>query len=138
MPRGDASDITRHLAALDGDAARAAAELFPHVYAELRAIAGRAIRGPGPTLQPTLLVHEAYLKLAQGERAVSIKSRAHFFALASAAIRQVLIQHARTRAAQKRGGSRRRITFNEAATPSGGAEYDILELEEALTKLAAV
>src|SRR5262245_53102309 len=77
MPAGDASEITRHLAALDGDAGRAAQALFPHVYGELRAIAGRAIRqgGPGPTLQPTLLVHEAYLKILRGEHAVSIHSR---------------------------------------------------------------
>ena len=137
MSRGDISDITRQLAALDGNAGRAASELVPHVYAELRAIAGRAIRGSGPTLQPTLLVHEAYLKIAQGETAVSIRSRAHFFALASTAIRQILIQHARKRAAEKRGGSRRRVTLDEAVTPGGG-ECDILELEEAMTKLAAV
>src|SRR5262245_59218244 len=134
MPGGDSSEITRHLALLDGDAGRAAAELFPYVYAELRAIAGRAIRGPGPTLQPTLLVHEAYLKLAAGDGAVSIRSRAHFFALASTAIRQILIQHARKRASEKRGGARRRITLSEAATPGGaGGEYDILDLEAALT-----
>src|SRR5688572_28892779 len=103
MPDGDPSDFTRHLAALDGEAGRAAAELFPHVYAELRVIAGRELRqrGPRPTLQPTLLVHEAYLKIARGEGAVSVQSRAHFFALASTAIRQILIEHARKRAAQK-------------------------------------
>jgi len=142
MPQGDASEITRHLAAHDGDAGRAAELLFPHVYAELRAIAGRALRqrSPGPTLQPTLLVHEAYLKIARGEGAVSIHGRAHFFALASTAIRQILIQHARKRAADKRGGSRRRITLHEAATPggTGAGDYDILALEEAMTKLAAV
>ena len=142
MPRGDASDITRHLAALDGGGERAAAELFPHVYAELRAIAGRAIRqrGPGPTLQPTLLVHEAYLKLSRGDGAVSVHGRAHFFALASSAIRQILIEHARKRAAQKHGGSRRRVTLHEGVTPggSGAEEYDILALEDALTKLGAV
>ena len=142
MPHGDPSDFTRHLAALDGDDGRAAAEIFPHVYAELRAIAGRELRqcGPRPTLQPTLLVHEAYLKIARGERAVSLHSRAHFFALASTAIRQILIQHARKRAALKRGGARRRVTLDESVTPGapGGGEYDILDLEEALTKLAAV
>lgn len=142
MPRGDASDFTRHLAALDGGHGGAAAELFPHVYAELRAIAGRELRhrGPGPTLQPTLLVHEAYLKLARGNGAVSVHDRAHFFALASTAIRQILIQHARKRAAHKRGGSRRRVTLHEGVTPTAtdGGEYDILQLEEAMTKLAAV
>jgi RNA polymerase sigma factor (TIGR02999 family) len=140
MPGGDGSDITRHLAACGGDGGRAAAELFPHVYAELRSIAGRAIRdgGPGSTLQATLLVHEAYLKISGGDGAVSIRNRAHFFALASTAIRQILIQHARKRAAQKRGGSRRRVTLSEAVTPGGGGEYDILALEEAMTRLAAV
>jgi RNA polymerase sigma factor (TIGR02999 family) len=142
MPRGDASDNTGHLAALDGYGGGAAAELFPHVYAELRAIAGREIRlgHAGSTLQPTLLVHEAYLKIARGNGAVSIRSRAHFFALASTAIRQILIQHARRRAAQKRGGARRRVTLCEGTTPgaAGGGDYDILELEEALTRLAAV
>jgi RNA polymerase sigma factor (TIGR02999 family) len=145
MPGGDASDLTRQLEALDGviggDGRQAAAELFPHVYEELRAMAGRAIRhgGPRPTLQPTLLVHEAWIKLSRGEDGVSIKSRAHFFALASTAIRQILIEHARKRASQKRGGARRRVTLHEAVTPGGGAsEYDILALEEAMTRLAAV
>ena len=142
MPRGEASDDTEPFAAIDGPGGRAAAELFPHVYAELRAIAGRELggRGPRPTLQPTLLVHEAYLKLTRGDKAVSIQSRAHFFALASTAIRQILIEHARKRAAQKRGGARRRVTLDEGATPGGGegGEYDILALEDAMTKLAAV
>jgi len=142
MPRGDASDSTGHFASLDGPGGRAAAELFPLVYAELRAIAGRELRGRGqaPTLQPTLLVHEAYLKLSRGDGAVSIQSRAHFFALASTAIRQILIQHARKRAAQKRGGSGRRVTLDEGVTPdgSGGREYDLLALEDAMTRLEAV
>jgi RNA polymerase sigma factor (TIGR02999 family) len=129
-------------ASLSADGGGAAAEIFPHVYSELRAIAAKALRGGGqaPTLQPTLLVHEAYLKIANGESAVSIQSRAHFFALASTAIRQILIQHARKRAAQKRGGANRRITLHEVKTPGGtsGDDYDLLALDEALARLSAV
>ena len=141
LAHGDASDSPRDGAARDGDG-RPAAELFPQVYAELRAIAGRELRrrGPGATLQPTLLVHEAYLAVARGDGAMSIRSRAHFLAVASTAIRQVLIQHARKRAAHKRGGAHRRVTLDEGVTPGGGegGEYEILALEEALTRLAAV
>ena len=135
------SDITRLLAA-GANGGRAAAEVFGQVYTELRAIAGRELRrlGAGATLQPTLLVHEAYLVIARGDGTVSIRSRAHFLAVASTAIRQILIQHARKRAAQKRGGACRRVTLDEGATPGAaeGGEYEILALEEALTKLAAV
>jgi len=120
----------------------AAAALFPHVYAELRAIAGQRLRqrGPAPTLQPTALVHEAYLKLAREGGAVSVRDRAHFFAVASAAIRQILIDHARRRASAKRGGARKRVTLDESALfgASGGNEHDLLVLDEAMKKLAEV
>jgi RNA polymerase sigma-70 factor (ECF subfamily) len=137
---GDTSDITRHLAR-DGEHGRAAAELFPHVYAELRAIAGRELRrhGRGGTLQPTLLVHEVYLRLARSDEAMSIRGRSHFFALASTAIRQILVDHVRRRRTKKRGGEQHRVTLSEAGSDGIGAdEHDILALEEALTRLAAM
>jgi len=138
---GDPREITRAGGPVPTGESAAAA-LFPHVYAELRAIAGRQLRerGPGPTLQPTLLVHEAYLKIARGDGAVSVKDRAHFFAVASAAIRQILIDHARKRAALKRAGSGKRVTLDEGALfgAGGGSEHDLLSLDEAMKKLAHV
>lgn len=117
-------------------------ELFPLVYGQLRAMAGRRFRSlrAGETLQPTALVHEAYLRLAQGEDAMSFNDRAHFLAVASTALRQILIQHARKRAATKRGGRMRRITLDESATPdeSDRRNIDLLALDEAMTKLASV
>jgi RNA polymerase sigma-70 factor (ECF subfamily) len=140
LGHGDTSDITRYLA-LEGEEGRAAAQLFPHVYAELRALAGRELRrhGRARTLQPTLLVHEVYLKIARSDEAVSIRSRAHFFALASTAIRQILVDHVRKGRTKKRGGEQRRVTLSEAGSDgAGAAEHDILALEEALTQLAAM
>ena len=140
-PAGDPREVTRGGGPVPSDGSAAGA-IFPHVYAELRAIAGRQLRerGPGPTLQPTLLVHEAYLKLARGDGAVSLKDRAHFFAVASAAIRQILIDHARKRAARKRGGSGKRVTLDEGALfgEGGGSEHDLLALDEAMKQLALV
>src|SRR5262249_23085023 len=118
-----------------GDAA-ARERLFPLVYEELRRLASQAFRGrQAQTLQPTALVHEAYLHLA-GRDGVAWESRAHFFAVASMAIRQILIQHARRRVALKRGGDRGRVTLADVATPSRDAQVDLLALDEALERLA--
>ncbi len=132
--------ITELLQQLDRDDGSAAERLLPLVYDELRALAaGYFARQPaGHTLQPTALVHEAYLKLASRQDA-RWTGRAHFMAVAARAMRQILINHARDKGAAKRGGNNwRRITLDEAVTPPDGAqrEIDLLALDEALGKLA--
>jgi RNA polymerase sigma factor (TIGR02999 family) len=113
-------------------------ELMPLVYEELRALARRQLgRREAATLQPTALVHEAYLRLV-GSQGASWESRAHFFAVAALAMRQVLANHARDKAAGKRGGGREMVTLHEAITPSQGADIDLLALSQALERLEAL
>ena len=111
--------------------------LLPLVYGELRALASSYLEHrPGHTLQPTALVHEAYLKLVGGDRAWS--GRDHFFATAALAMRQVLVDHARRRTAGKRGGGAERAAIEVAEIEAGGAstrELRVLELDELLTTL---
>lgn len=111
-------------------------ELLPLVYDELRRVAASIMRDrrPGQTLQPTALVHEAYVKLVGSGTAW--ESRAHFFAVAAMAMRQVLSNHVRAKQAEKREGSRARVTLHEPIDGSRGAELDILVLNEALERLA--
>lgn len=122
-----------------GDRPEAAAELLPLVYGELRALARHYLRGErsNHTLQPTALVHEAYLKLVDQTR-VDWKGRAHFLAIAAQAMRRILVDHARAVGAQKRGGDRRRLTLDGLPedAPFRGAE--LLELSDALDRLAAL
>jgi RNA polymerase sigma factor (TIGR02999 family) len=133
-------EVTRLLAAWAAGDAAARERLLPVVYGELRAIARKVFareRGDH-TLQPTALVHEAYLKLAGGGTASSFRDRAHFFAVASQAMRQVLVDHARARATRKRGGGATRLVLVEeeaAAAPSPLA--DVLAIDEAIGRLAA-
>jgi len=113
--------------------------LMPLVYAELRRLAAHYLRGerPGQTLQPTALVHEAYLKLLK-DRPERWQNRAHFCAIAAHAMRQVLIERARARDALKRGGGQPRVTLDEglnAAAPEN--PIDMLALDAALDRLAA-
>ncbi len=132
---GEVTRILRQLNAGDGSAAE---RLLPLVYDELRGLAnGYFARQPaGHTLQPTALVHEAYLKLA-GREGIHWQSRAHFMAVAAKAMRHILMNHARDKAAVKRGGGRRQITLDEGFTPAadGRRELDLIALDEALTKL---
>ena len=131
-------DVTRLLhAASSGDEA-AQRRLVEQVYGELRRMAASRMRAErsGHTLQPTALVNEAYLRLV-GEQP-RWENRAHFFGAASEAMRRVLVDHARKRASQKRGGGVTRVTFNELnveAAPEGG-DVDLLLLDEALKTLA--
>ncbi len=117
----------------------AAARLFPVVYAELRYLAVACLRGQrsSHTLQPTALVHEAYLKLVDQNEA-AWNDRAHFCAVAARAMRQVLIDHARGRSAAKRGGGWRRVTLEAATDGAGASPLDLLALDEALDQLGAV
>lgn len=113
-------------------------ELFLRLYSELRAIAARLLRreAEGHTLQPTALVHEAWLKLA-GERDLHPSDRQHFLALAARAMRQVLVDSARRRRAAKRGGAAVNITLNDAVQGLDMPLDDLISLDEALARLAA-
>lgn len=137
-------DVTRMLHVLaEGDMGRdrAAEELYAAVYAELRRIAGALMRRERAehTLQPTALVHEAYLRLVEPGQ-VDWQNRAHFFGIAARAMRQILVDHARRHAADKRGGAWQRVTFADEAVAnvaeSRQLSLGILALNEALESLA--
>ncbi len=133
----DGDEVDRLLARAAGGDERALADLLPLVYAELRRIAERYMRRerPGQTIQATALVHEAYLRLLK-DRARNWRTRARFVGIAANAMRQILVERARARHADKRGGGRDRLTLDEArlAAPAGAA--DIEAIDEALSRLA--
>ena len=114
-------------------------ELLPVVYEELRRLAGRFIAAEkrGATLQPTALVHEAYLRLVGSDRA-GWENRAHFFAAAARAIRRILVDRARARGAARRGGDRPLRLDTDAPLAGPGPSLDVLALDEALAKLATI
>ncbi len=132
-------DITLLLEALASEKAdpRAFEQLFARVHRELRQMAADLMQRerPGHTLQPTALVHEAYIRLVDSSH-VKWESRAHFFGIAARAMRQILVDHARARAAEKRGGDWRRITLDEHIEAFASAEIDPFELDDALLRLA--
>jgi RNA polymerase sigma factor (TIGR02999 family) len=149
MPNPPPSDgaVTELLRAWGAGDAQACEALVPLVYAELRRQAGRALRreGEGHTLQPTALVHEAWLRLG-GQHDARWESRAQFFAVAAQMMRRVLVDHARTRRALKRGGGAAQLSLGDAnltvAAPGAAADagldvVDVLALDEALARLAA-
>lgn len=114
-------------------------ELMPLVYQELRKLAGSYLRSERPdhTLQPTALIHEAYLRMV-GQDMPQWQSRAHFFGVAARLMRQILVEHARTRHAAKRGGDRQKISLDDAPQVFAQADAaELLALDDALTKLAA-
>ena len=114
--------------------------LMPLVYGELRRLAAHYLRGerPGQTLQPTALVHEAYLRLLK-DRPDRWQNRAHFCAIAAHAMRQILIERARARDALKRGGGQPRVTFDESLPAAAPAQsFDLLAIDAALERLAAL
>ena len=112
--------------------------LLPIVYQELRRLAASYIRRerPGQTLQPTALVHEAYLRLLK-DKPGRWQNRAHFCAIAAYSMRQILIERARARGAQKRGGARHRVTLDEALIAGGERSIDLVALDEAMERLAS-
>lgn len=109
---------------------------MPLVYEELRRVAERCMKreGPGHTLQTTALANEAYLRLAEGAE-VDWENRAHFFGIAARIIRQILVDHARARGAEKRQGGLLRVTMEEALELAAPGEIDLLGLDEALCGL---
>jgi RNA polymerase sigma factor (TIGR02999 family) len=114
-------------------------KLIPMVYDELRRQAAGYLRRErsGHTLQPTALIHEAYLRLINQQN-IDWQNRAHFYAIAARLMRQILVDHARKRQATKRGGSDLKIPLEEAMVISSGRDVDLVALDEALTRLAAL
>ena len=138
-PAKPPGDVTRLLAAWSEGDAKALEELIPLVYDELHRLAQMhlARERAGHTLQPTAVVHEAYLKLVDQKR-VSWKNRGHFFAVAAQAMRRLLVDHARRRDAEKRGGAVTLIPLEVADPAVAPRETDVLALDRALEKLAAL
>ena len=124
---------------LDRSKLPAAEELFPLVYEELRKLAAHkmALEAPGQTLQPTALVHEAWLRLG-ADAQPPWQNRGHFFAAAAEAMRRILVERARQRAALKRGGGAERVSLDELEIPMAAEDDErLLALDEALEKLVA-
>jgi RNA polymerase sigma factor (TIGR02999 family) len=132
------SDVTRILGAIEHGDAQAANELLPLVYEELRRLAAvrMANEAAGHTLQPTALVHEAWLRLAGNDVNVQFANRAHFFAAAAEAMRRILIERARRKAAEKRGGDWQRIDLDKVEIAAEADDDTLLLVNEALEKLA--
>jgi len=142
------SDVSRILSALEGGDARAAEQLLPLVYNELRRLAAQKLahEKPGQTLQATALVHEAYMRLVAnpgrepgGESPAPLPpgfaNRAHFFAVAAEAMRRILIEQARRKKRDKHGGKLGRIDLDEAALLSDEPSDELLAVDEALVRL---
>lgn len=131
--------ITQLLEQSRGGQPAAVDQLVPLVYGELRRIAARYLRRErqAQTLQATALVNEAYLRLLK-DQDLSFQNRAHFLGIAARSMRQILVEHARSRDAVKRGGERRRITLDERVAAEGPADVDLLAVDEALERLAAL
>jgi RNA polymerase sigma factor (TIGR02999 family) len=130
-------DVTHLLNAIAQGDPRAAGQLLPLVYAELRRLAARKLsqEQPGNTLSATALVHEAYLRLA-GDTKHDWESRGHFFAAAAEAMRRILVESARRKRRSKHGGDRQRVPLDDIAAPAGAPSDDLLALDEALVQLA--
>ncbi len=133
------SEVTRILSAIEQGDPQVAEQLLPLVYDELRKLASQRLahEKPGQTLQATALVHEAYLRLVDDASAPrDWDSRGHFFAAAAEAMRRILIENARRKQASKHGGDRQRIELAEVAVASRTGPQALLELNDALAKLA--
>lgn len=130
-------DATRILHAISQGDRRAAEELLPLVYDELRQLAAHRLanEAPGQTLQPTALVHEAWIRLTKGDETVSFDNRGHFFAAAAEAIRRILIERARKRKALKRGGGQKVLDLESVNVAMETDDETLLIVDEALKKL---
>jgi RNA polymerase sigma factor (TIGR02999 family) len=131
------SEVTRILFAVEQGDPNAAEQLLPLVYEDLRKLAALRLaqEKPGQTLQATALVHEAYLRLVDVDQAQPWAGRGHFFAAAAEAMRRILVEAARSRGAEKRGGGRRRVDLKVAELAAGQDDAKLLALVEALAKL---
>lgn len=136
------NEVTRILSAVESGDPRAAEQLLPLVYDELRQLAAARVaqESPDQTLQATALVHEAYVRLVDAERVQSWDGRGHFFAAAAEAMRRILIDRARRRQSQKRGGDKRRVELDAGALlapEDDNAAEDLLALDQALKQFEA-
>ncbi len=133
-------EVTQILCAIEQGDPQAAEQLLPLVYDELRKLAAEKMANerPGQTLQATALVHEAYLRLVDVERAQRWNSRGHFFAAAAEAMRRILVERARGKAREKRGGDWRRVDFEELDVTTSVTPDQLVALDDALVRLAAL
>jgi RNA polymerase sigma factor (TIGR02999 family) len=131
------SEVTRILSAVEQGDPSAAEQLLPLVYDELRKLAAQKLahEKPGQTLQATALVHEAYLRLVDVDKARPWNSRGHFFAAAAEAMRRILVEQARRKQADKHGGGRLRVDLPEGLAAPEARSDDLLALDEALSRL---
>jgi RNA polymerase sigma factor (TIGR02999 family) len=136
MPESSAENVTRILKAAQAGDATAAAQLLPLVYDELRALAQARMANlpPGQTMQPTALVHEAYLRLL-GKSDLHVESQRHFFFIAARAMRDILVEQARAKAGPKRGGQRRRVELLDNLSAGEPKPEEVLAVHEALAEL---
>lgn len=132
------SDVTRILSAIEEGDPAAAEQLLPLVYDELRKLAAQRLaqEKPGQTLQATALVHEAYLRLVDVDRAQHWNSRGHFFAAAAEAMRRILVEQARRKGRLKHGREHHRVDLDSGCLVSAAPSLDLLALDEALSRLA--
>jgi RNA polymerase sigma factor (TIGR02999 family) len=133
------SEVTRILSAMEQGDSGAAAQLLPLVYEELRRLAAARLaqEKPGQTLQATALVHEAYLRLVDGDQARRWDSRGHFFAAAAEAMRRILVENARRKKRGKHGGGLKRVDLDSADLVCQTSPDELLVVDDALNKLAA-
>ncbi len=134
------TEVTQVLSAIERGDPRAAAQLLPLVYEELRQLAAQKLaqEKSGQTLQATALVHEAYLRLVDTDKAQHWNSRGHFFAAAAEAMRRILIDRARSKACAKRGGDWLRVDFEELDVATSISPDQLVALDDALERLAAL
>ena len=132
------TNVTRILSQIESGDPSAAEQLLPLVYDELRKLAAAKLahEKPGQTLQATALVHEAYIRLVDVERAQHWNSRGHFFGAAAESMRRILVENARRKSRSKRGGELHRLELAGVEPAAGSPTTDTLALNEALTRLA--
>jgi len=133
------SDVTLILSQIEEGNPHAADKLLPLIYDELRKLAFAKLsqEKPGQTLQATALVHDAYIRLVDHNRAQSWDSRGHFFAAAAEAMRRILVDRARHKLSEKQGGGRERLSFDALAIAGPEEDHQLLAVSEALDQLAA-
>ena len=131
------SDVTRILSAIERGDENAADKLLPLVYQELRKLAAAKLSNekPGQTIQATVLVHEAWLRLVGSDVDVHWNGRGHFFGAAAKAMQRILIENARRKKSLKAGGDHRRVELSQVAAEVSGRSVDVLDVDEALQKL---
>src|SRR5262249_6423456 len=132
------NEVTRVLSAIEEGDPDAAEQLLPLVYDQLRKLAAQRLaqEKPGQTLEATALVHEAYLRLVDVDRAQHWKTRGHFSAAAAEAMRRILVEQARHKRSAKRGGQLQRLELHDQQLAAPSPNLDLIALDEALNKLA--